>query len=66
MVTTEEEQALRAELRKRDEQIALLTFQLEQLKRMIFGAKSERFVPTDPAQATLFGVEATADRKSVV
>ena len=60
MVTTEEGQALRAELRKRDEQIALLTFQLEQLKRMIFGAKSERFVPTDPAQATLFGVEATA------
>ena len=60
MVTTEEEQALRAELHKRDEQIALLTFQLEQLKRMIFGAKSERFVPTDPAQATLFGVEATA------
>lgn len=47
-----------AELRKRDEQIALLTFQLEQLKRMIFGARSERFVPTDPAQATLFDTSA--------
>jgi transposase len=50
----------RDELRKRDEQIAQLTFQLEQLKRMIFGAKSERFVPTDPAQATLFEVQTTA------
>lgn len=49
MVTVEEEQALRAELRSTKEQLALLTFQLEQLKRMIFGAKSERFVPTDPA-----------------
>ena len=47
-----------AELRKRDEQIAHLTFQLEQLKRLIYGAKSERFVPTDPQQATLFGTSA--------
>lgn len=60
MSVVEERDALRAELRKRDEQIAQLTFQLEQLKRMIFGTRSERFVPTDPAQATLFGVEATA------
>ena len=49
-----------AELRKRDERIAQLTFQLEQLKRLIYGAKSERFVPTDPGQVTLFAVEATA------
>lgn len=49
-----------SELRKRDEQIALLTFQLEQLKRMIFGARSERFVPADLAQGTLFEAEATA------
>lgn len=49
----------REELRKRDEQIAQLTFQLEQLKRMIFGAKSERFVPADPGQSTLFDVQAT-------
>ena len=53
-------EVLRGELRKRDEQIAQLTFQLEQLKRMIFGARSERFVPADPAQSTLFEAGATA------
>ena len=50
----------REELRKRDERIAQLTFELEQLKRLIYGAKSERFVPTDPGQATLFSIEAAA------
>lgn len=50
----------RDELRKRDEQIALLTFQVEQLKRMIYGTKSERFVPADPLQSTLFDEPATA------
>lgn len=51
---------LRGELRRSQEQVALLSFQLEQLKRMIFGTRSERFVPADPSQATLFGVEASA------
>jgi transposase len=42
-------------------QVAHLTFQLEQLKRAVFGSKSERYVPTEiPGQPTLFGVEATA------
>jgi transposase len=41
-------------------QVAQLTFQLEQLKRMIYGTRSERFVPTDPQQATLFAMEASA------
>jgi transposase len=61
-ITIDTEQSVvvsREELRKRDEQIAQLTFQLEQLKRMIFGAKSERFVPADPGQSTLFDVAAT-------
>ncbi len=43
------------------EQNAQLAFQLEQLKRMIFGTKSERFVPADPGQATLFETPATAE-----
>ena len=51
---------LRGELRRSQEQVALLTFQLEQLKRMIFGSRSERFVPADLAQGTLFEAEATA------
>ena len=56
----QENEALRGELRARDEKLALLTFRIEQLERMLFGARSERFVPADPAQATLFGVEAPA------
>lgn len=62
-ITIDTEQSVvvsRDELRKRDEQIAQLTFQLEQLKRMVFGVKSERYVPTDPGQSTLFEVPATA------
>ncbi len=51
---------LREQLKMRDEKIAHLAFQLDQLKRLIYGAKSERFVPADPQQATLFGVETTS------
>lgn len=50
-----------SELRKREERIAQLTFRIEQLERMLFGAKSERYVPTDPGQSTLFEVQATAE-----
>ena len=43
-----ENQFLKQELQqvkeKSDSEIAYLNFQLEELKRMIFGAKSERFV----------------------
>lgn len=60
VIAVEEElDALRGELRGRDEKIAQLTFQIEQLKRLIYGAKSERFVPSDPGQAALFVVEAS-------
>lgn len=52
--------ALQRENAALKEQLAQLTFQLEQLKRLIYGAKSERFVSADPQQSTLFQVDATA------
>ncbi|MFN8410738.1 MAG: IS66 family transposase [Flavobacteriales bacterium] len=57
MIATEQD-VKDARIAQLEGQVAQLTFQLEQLKRMIFGAKSERFVPTDPQQATLFGTSA--------
>ena len=47
---------LRATLLKRNEQIAELQFQLQQLNKMIFGSKKERFKPAsaDPNQLSLF------------
>ncbi len=50
----------RAEYDKMKWQISHLAHQLEQLRRMIHGAKSERFVPTDPDQGKLFELEAQA------
>ncbi|MDP2423108.1 MAG: IS66 family transposase, partial [Bacteroidales bacterium] len=42
----------------KDAQIALLKHQLDELKRLIFGTKSERFIPVDPQQGTLFDLPA--------
>lgn len=39
-------------------QVTYLKFQLDELKRMIFGAKSERFVAPNPDQASLFDLPA--------
>ena len=59
---TKKNQELTAEL-------ASVKFQLAELKRMIFGAKSERFVPQDPNQLTLFDlapVEAPEPEKQII
>ena len=37
-----------------------MEFELAKLKRMLFGAKSEKFIPSDPAQGSLFEVEPVA------
>lgn len=39
---------------EKDAQIALLKHELAELKRLIYGSKSERFVPADPRQGILF------------
>ncbi|MEI7526713.1 MAG: IS66 family transposase [Mariniphaga sp.] len=39
-------------------QVTYLKFQLDELKRMIFGAKSERFIAPNPDQASLFDLPA--------
>jgi transposase len=62
-----ETKALKAEM---EAQVSLLKFQLEQLKRMIFGAKSERFIPNQtPEQLNLFGeipsVEIVEEKKTI-
>ncbi len=61
LIDTEKEVVVpRKEYEALQGQVAQLTFQLEQLKRMIYGTKSERYVPADPLQSTLFDVQATA------
>ena len=42
------------------ERFLAMEHELAQLKRMIFGAKSEKFIPSDPGQGSLFEVEAQA------
>jgi len=37
-----------------------MEFELAKLKRMLFGAKSEKFIPSDPAQGSLIEVEPVA------
>jgi len=45
---------LKTEVEKYKSHVEWLEFQLAQLKRMIFGAKSERFIAPDPLQGSLF------------
>lgn len=53
--------ALEAQNKVLREQLESFKFQLEQLKRMVFGAKSERYIPDKPdEQLSLFEAAAKA------
>ena len=52
-VSHEEYLLLKKENREQHIEIAYLKQELAQLKRMIFGSKSERFIPDDPGQLSL-------------
>jgi transposase len=57
-LTLQEYDTLMAHDREREIEIAYLKQELAQFKRMLFGAKSERFIPSDPGQLSLgFDVE---------
>jgi transposase len=52
--THQEIEAYQDTIREQAKQIAYLKQELEQLKRMIFGQKRERFIPQDDGQLALF------------
>ena len=58
METAETVTISKAEFEGLKSQVAYLSHQLAELKRLIFGAKSERFVAQNPDQATLFDLPA--------
>ena len=58
MESTETVTITKAEYEGLKSKVTYLEFQLGELKRLIFGAKSERFVVPDPDQATLFDIPA--------
>ena len=50
-------QALIAQNVALSQQVSQLKFELEQLKRVVFGSKSERFVPSPPAEQLSLGLQ---------
>ena len=54
VVPRKEHEKLLAQLDQSQQEIAHLELQLAELKRLIFGSKSERFVATNPEQLALF------------
>jgi transposase len=55
-----EAEKFEGEVKKLQSEIAWLKHQLDELKRMIYGAKSERFIAPDPSQLNLFDFPATS------
>lgn len=53
-IITEKDAFIQKTILEKDAQIALLKHELSELKRLIYGSKSERFVPADPRQGILF------------
>lgn len=49
---------------KAEQRVLILQHELAQLKRMIFGSKSERHIPADPNQATLFDLPEAEEPKA--
>jgi len=54
VVSKEVHDELLAQFDQSQQEIAFLEHQLAELKRLIFGSRSERFIPTSPAQMSLF------------
>lgn len=50
--------SFKTEVEKFKTEVEWLKHQLDQLKRLVFGAKSERFIAPDPAQLSLFDLPA--------
>lgn len=57
-ISKAEYDAMQHEYAAMQQQVSVLKHELAQLKRMIYGAKSERHVPQDPNQGSLFDVPA--------
>ena len=53
-----EVEKFKTEVEKFKTEVEWLKHQLDQLKRLVFGAKSERFIAPDPAQLSLFDLPA--------
>lgn len=48
-------------INRQAQQIAMLKYELEQLKKLIVGPRSERFIPSQDGQSTLFDQETTVN-----
>jgi len=64
METAETVTISKAEYEGLKSQVAYLSHQLSELKRLIFGAKSERFIAEHPNQATLFDLLAETQQQT--